>query len=56
MLEPDINCRGVAPVAYTLRYAAPEVIAAKRRGQMSMVVDESLDAWNLRVMEFEMYV
>lgn len=42
-------------LAYTLRYAAPEVIAAKRSsGKSTIVVEESLDAWSLGVMAFEM--
>jgi serine/threonine protein kinase len=47
-------CRKVAPIGCTLRYAAPEVIKAKRSGEREMVLEESLDAWSLGVMAFEM--
>lgn len=57
----DFGCAAttgqLAGLAYTLRYAAPEVVAAKRRGgagKKSIVVAESLDAWSLGVMAFEM--
>jgi eukaryotic-like serine/threonine-protein kinase len=43
-----------APLAYSLCYAPPEVIAAKRRGENTMLVEESIDAWSLGVMAFEM--
>jgi serine/threonine protein kinase len=47
-------CRQPASIGYTLRYAAPEVIKAKRSGEREMVLEESLDAWSLGVMAFEM--
>ena len=55
----DFGCaartHSTARLAYTLRYAAPEVIAAKRKaGLKHIVVEESLDAWSLGVMAFEM--
>jgi serine/threonine protein kinase len=46
--------RQVSAICYTLRYAAPEVIKAKRSGERKMVLEESLDAWSLGVMAFEM--
>jgi serine/threonine protein kinase len=46
--------RQAAAISYTLRYAAPEVIKAKRSGEREMVLEESLDAWSLCVMAFEM--
>jgi serine/threonine protein kinase len=46
--------RQSAAICYTLRYAAPEVIKAKRGGEREMVLEESLDAWSLGVMAFEM--
>lgn len=45
-----------AELIYTLGYPAPEVIAAHRRDgkHAQMVVEESLDAWSLGIMAFEM--
>ena len=45
---------GPAPLCYTLRYAAPEVVGALRNGETCMVVRESQDAWSLGVMAFEL--
>jgi serine/threonine protein kinase len=44
----------VSSISYTLRYAAPEVIRAKRSGEGEMMLEESLDAWSLGVMAFEL--
>ena len=43
-----------APLGYTLRYAAPEVVRALRKGEKSMTVRESQDVWSLGVMAFEL--
>lgn len=37
----------------SLRYAAPEAVAAFR-GERAMLVDESLDAWSLGVLAYEL--
>lgn len=53
----DFGC--VAPVmsqrkaALSVRYAAPEAVGAHRGGRC-MVVDESLDAWSLGVLAYEL--
>ena len=53
----DFGC--VAPVrskrraALSVRYAAPEAVAAHRGGR-AMLVEESLDAWSLGVLAYEL--
>lgn len=53
----DFGC--VAPVrsqrmaALSVRYAAPEAVHAYRQGR-AMIVDESLDAWSLGVLAYEL--
>ena len=53
----DFGC--VAPIrsqrkaALSVRYAAPEAVAAYRGGK-AMLVDESLDAWSLGVLAYEL--
>jgi serine/threonine protein kinase len=43
-----------APLSFTLPYAAPEVVAAVRSGQDTMLVHEALDAWSLGVVSYEL--
>ena len=43
-----------ARIACTLRYAAPEVLKAKRGCESHVEVKESLDAWSLGVMAYEL--
>jgi serine/threonine protein kinase len=40
-------------IAFTLAYAAPEVVEAYRAGQKTMVVNPAIDAWSLGVMAYE---
>ena len=54
----DFGCAaaagGKAPLAFTLRYAAPEVVAAWQTGAGSVLVTPALDAWSLGVMAVEL--
>jgi serine/threonine protein kinase len=43
-----------APLAYTLAYAAPEVVRAFELGANSIESNPALDAWSLGVMAFEL--
>ena len=50
------SARGESGVlGYTLRYAAPEVVAAIRKGDKDILVRESQDAWSLGVMACLLY-
>eukprot|EP00892_Ulva_mutabilis_P002846 jgi/Ulvmu1/12562/UM091_0003.1 len=44
----------VAPMSYTLVYAAPEIAATMAGGASSVVVDPAVDAWALGVVAFEL--
>jgi serine/threonine protein kinase len=43
-----------APLAFTLAYAAPEVVCAFERGAKSIESTPALDAWSLGVMAYEL--
>jgi serine/threonine protein kinase len=42
-------------LSLTLAYAAPEVIAEYRKGSRKILVHESVDAWSLGVVAFELF-
>ena len=44
----------VAPLSYTLVYAAPEVAEAGATGVKTIVADPAIDAWALGVVAFEL--
>ena len=44
----------VAPLSFTLAYAAPEVVEATEEGRSVLRATEALDAWSLGVMAFEL--
>ena len=44
-----------APVAYSLFYAAPEVLTAGRNRQPSIVAAEAHDAWAVGVLAIELF-
>ena len=54
----DFGCAArvgaVAPLSFTLAYAAPEVVEAHEEGQIAVRATEALDAWSLGVMAFEL--
>jgi serine/threonine protein kinase len=54
----DFGCAArigaAARIAFSVAYAAPEVICALRTGQATMIAHESLDVWSLGVMAFEL--
>jgi eukaryotic-like serine/threonine-protein kinase len=43
-----------ARIAYSLAYAAPEIVHAARDGRNSVVASDKLDAWSLGVMAVEL--
>lgn len=43
-----------APLSFTMAYAAPEVIAAWKSGEKTVTAAETMDAWSLGVMVFEL--
>ena len=43
-----------APLAYSLQYAAPEVIAAADRGEHGVIASAAVDVWALGVIAFEL--
>jgi serine/threonine protein kinase len=54
----DFGCAAragtVAPIGFTLAYAAPEVIRAHAADESSMYVAESMDAWSVGMLALEM--
>lgn len=48
-----IGC--MAPLSYSLGYAAPEVVAAARAGEQAISVTAALDCWALGVMVMELF-
>ena len=54
----DFGCSArigeVAPLSFTLAYAAPEVVEAHEEGRGAVRATEALDAWSLGVMAFEL--
>jgi serine/threonine protein kinase len=43
-----------ARIAYSLAYAAPEVVHAVRKGSNTVMASDKLDAWSLGVMAVEL--
>jgi serine/threonine protein kinase len=54
----DFGCAArigeVAPLSFTLAYAAPEVMAAFEQDQRWIASSEALDAWSLGIMAYEL--
>ena len=54
----DFGCAaaagGAAPLAFTLHYAPPEVVAAWQAGDSKVLVTPALDAWSLGIMAVEL--
>ena len=54
----DFGCAArvgeMAPLSFTLAYAAPEVVEAHEEGRGAVQATEELDAWSLGVMAFEL--
>lgn len=44
-----------APLMFTLKYAAPEVIRARQAMEGTIVADEAMDAWSLGVVAVELF-
>jgi len=44
---------GVSNIAYTLKYAAPEVVSADEAGERTIVVNSDHDIWSLGVVTYE---
>lgn len=44
----------MAPIMYTLSYAAPETVQAIMRGERTTIVDPAIDVWALGVMAYEL--
>ena len=44
-----------APLSYTLRYAAPEVLQAVMQGKQDVVRDPAMDMWSVGVVIYEIY-
>ena len=55
----DFGCAApigqTAPLRYSLKYAAPEVVRAVRAGERTIVARESMDAWSLGIVAMELF-
>lgn len=54
----DFGCAArtgeAAPMAFTLKYAAPEVVRAFRNGDRTITADTATDAWSLGILGIEL--